>query len=341
MIEVTLYNRQECQLCDEVLLYLKGLQNEFPHTLKVIDIDEDADLKNKYGESVPVVEIGDFRLSSPISENDLRMMISAADETNRTMSKQDIGFVRKSRRKDTWSKADSFTLWFSKHYLAVFNLLVLIYIGLPFLAPVLSNIGAERPAKLIYGVYGIVCHQLSFRSIFLFGDQLVYPRAAAGMEGLRSFAEATGLGEGHSVGEIFAARSFHGNENVGYKVALCQRDVAIYAAILFFGIIYGLTGKKIKPMPWYLWFLIGIVPIGLDGISQIISQPPFNLLPFRESTPLLRIMTGALFGFTTAWFGYPLVEETMVDTRTMMLDKFQRTHSENSLRLSQKHISTD
>ena len=80
-------------------------------------------------------------------------------------------------------------------------------------------------------------------------------------------------------------------------------------------------------LPWYLWILIGIIPIGLDGFSQLLSQPPLELLPYRESTPFLRALTGALFGFMTAWFGYPLVAEAMEDARKLMSSKWQRTHT--------------
>jgi len=61
--------------------------------------------------------------------------------------------------------------------------------------------------------------------------------------------------------------------------------------------------------------LIGMGPIGLDGFSQLFSQ--FNwpwlasILPYRESTPFLRVLTGGLFGFGTAWFAYPYIEESM------------------------------
>jgi hypothetical protein len=38
----------------------------------------------------------------------------------------------------------------------------------------------------------------------------------------------------------------------------------------------------------------------------------------------LRSFTGFLFGYTTAWFGYPLVEETMRETRNLMRRKLER-----------------
>jgi len=92
---------------------------------------------------------------------------------------------------------------------------------------------------------------------------------------------------------------------------------------LLFGVGFAVTGRKIKPVHWIIWILIGLVPIGLDGLSQLASQPPMNFLPYRESTPLLRSVTGFLFGFMTAWFGYPYVEETMSENRKILDEKYK------------------
>jgi hypothetical protein len=77
--------------------------------------------------------------------------------------------------------------------LLVVNILVLVYVGLPVLAPVLMKANLESPPAVIYKVYSGLCHQLAYRSWFLFGEQPVYPRAAAGVEGYKTFHEATGL----------------------------------------------------------------------------------------------------------------------------------------------------
>ncbi|MFN2176926.1 MAG: DUF2085 domain-containing protein [Anaerolineales bacterium] len=331
MMEVVLYIRNECHLCDKAIEHLNLLKNQIPHDLKIIDVDSDPGLSRVYGEHIPILKVGSFQLNAPFDKKDITETLMAAQEISQEKPAERLSQSEKTRKHGNWTKADSFTFWFSNHYLAVFNLLVAIYIGLPFVAPILLKSGFETPANLIYRGYGLVCHQLSFRSIFIFGEQPFYPRSQAGLEELISFSEATGLGEGNSAREIFAARAYHGDEQVGYKVALCQRDLAIYAAILFFGLIYGLSGKRFKPLPWYIWIIFGILPIGLDGISQIVSQPPFNFFPYRESTPQLRIITGTLFGFTTAWFGYPLVEETMADTRQIISMKFKRTHPESEI----------
>lgn len=331
MITVTLYLRENCHLCEITKADLESLQDEIPHRIVEIDIDSNRDLQAAYGLEVPVVEVGPYRLVAPISQEDLRMTLSAAtDRVNHLTSINGDEYQRRLELGWTLSKADRFSYWLSNHYMTLFNTFVFLYLGLPFIAPGLMDIGMAAPARLIYRAYGAVCHQFAFRSWFLFGEQPLYPRLAAGVQGLIPFGVATGINEG----DIWAAREFIGNPTLGYKVALCERDVAIYGGILLFGLVFSLTGKRIKPLPWYLWILIGIVPIGLDGFSQILSQPPFNLipplnlLPYRESTPLLRTLTGALFGITTAWFGYPLVEESMLDTRKYMASKFARIQSE-------------
>jgi uncharacterized membrane protein len=136
---------------------------------------------------------------------------------------------------------------------------------------------------------------------------------------MQTYEQATG----NHPEDLESARSFIGDQAAGYKVALCQRDMAIYGSILLFGLIFVVTGRGIRGLPWFIWILLALVPIGLDGVGQLISQPPFNLIPYRESTPTLRTLTGFLFGFTTAWFAYPIVEESMSDTRRIMEAKLK------------------
>lgn len=325
MITVTIYTREDCHLCEQAIRDLQSLQEDIPHQLNVIDVDSSIELQRSFGFEVPVIEVGPYRLKAPFTRQDLLVTLGAAqDRQSQREKKADLLPALDTPQGASWNFADRFAYWFSRHYMFVINLIVFIYIGLPFLAPLMMNAGIEGPARLIYRGYGFVCHQLAYRSFFLFGEQPVYPREAAGVEGFLTFGSVTGIGESNSVGEIFAARNFVGNDMVGYKIALCQRDVAIYLGILGFGLLFVVSGRRIPALPWYLWVLIGIIPIGLDGLSQLLSQPPFNLWEFRESTPYLRVLTGFLFGFTTAWFGYPLVEDTMSDTRQLMASKKHR-----------------
>ncbi len=329
VLTVTLYTRPGCHLCEQAKADLEALQDTLPHRLVEVDIEQDEALLKAYGFEIPVVKAGPFELKAPFDRRKLQMTLGAAHDRKKQLDEiGDAEYKAAVARGKTMTGADRFSLWFARYYLWLFNLFVLLYLGLPFLAPVLMKSGAELPATIIYRVYGALCHQLSYRSFFLFGEQPIYPRAAAEVEGYQSFREATGLDEEGLV----AARTFIGDERIGYKVALCERDVAIYGGILLFGVLFGLTGRKWKGFPVLAWVLVGLVPIGLDGVSQLISQifvgagidlfePLAKLLPYRESTPFLRVLTGFLFGFTTAWFGYPLVEETMQDTRRLLMTK--------------------
>jgi len=323
LINVILYTRAGCHLCDQVKLDLESLQNEHPHQLVEIDVDANPDLQKAYGFEVPVVEIGPYKLKAPFGRQELQLTLGAARD--RQIQIDDLDRVDDlPGLPSRWTGADRFTSWFANHYVAILNLVVLLYLGLPVLAPLLMKAGIDSPARLIYRAYGLVCHQLAYRSFFLFGEQYAYPRQSAGVESLIPYGQATGMGEASSVEDLYAARNFVGNETIGFKIALCQRDVAIYFGIFLFGIIFALTGRRLNSLPWYLWLLIGMLPIGIDGLSQLLSQPPLDFLPLRESTPFWRALTGFLFGYTTAWFGYPLVEETMAETRQIMQRKQAR-----------------
>jgi len=217
--------------------------------------------------------------------------------------------------------SDRFTLWISQNYMLVFILIILLYVGAPFIAPVLMKAGMQTPARIIYMLYSPLCHQLAFRSWFLFGEQPVYPLEIAHVDDLLPYEVYTNQAKI----DLLGARNFIGNETMGYKVALCERDIAIYVALLLFAIVFALSGRRIRGLPWYLWIAVGLIPIGLDGISQLPSLAS-GLIPFlpiiRESTPILRTITGVLFGFCTGWYMFPLIEESMNETSQIVKNKY-------------------
>lgn len=328
MLTVTLYTRENCSLCDEVRAELQALQEKFPHRLVTVDIDSDPSLKEKYGALIPVVEVGPYSLKAPITPQALAMTLGAAsDRRGQLQQVNGEEYEQRVRRGQEFSTGDRISFWISRHYLLMINLFVLFYVGLPFLAPTLMKVGATLPARAIYALYSPLCHQFGFRSFFLYGQQPFYPLAEADIHDVLTFEQATGiqnLSDPNNVARL-EARQFVGNETVGYKVALCERDVAIYGAMLLFGLLFGLAGRRLPPLHWTLWLVLGMGPIGLDGFSQLFSQFDWSLihtlLPYRESTPFLRVLTGALFGLSTAWFAYPYIEESMKETRQFFLKK--------------------
>jgi uncharacterized membrane protein len=329
MLTVTLYTKKDCILCDEVKADLNDIQAKYPHRLVEVDIDSDHSLLEKYSQIIPVVEVGPYSLKAPITRQKLLMTIGAAsDRKIQLETLEDPEYKMRVKKGQNVTSGDRISFWIAKRYLLVLNLFMFFYVGLPFLAPTLMKVGAELPAQAIYRIYKPLCHQFGFRSFFLFGEQAFYPLAEAGVGGVKTFEQVTGianLSDPYSYTR-FEARNYIGNEAVGYKVALCERDIAIYFAILAFGVLFGVTRRRFKSLHWIFWLLIGIGPIGLDGFSQLLSQFDWDwfasLVPYRESTPFLRTLTGALFGFATAWFAYPNIEESMSETRQYYMKKF-------------------
>jgi len=321
MITVTLFINPDDPACRQAKTEIENLAAEIEFKLVTIDIRTEPTFQEHYGGQPPVITVGPYTLRAPFSLTEVRVAIGAATDRERHLVKAgDSHYQVRKQRGQTVSGADRFSLWLTRHYMAMFNMIMLVYVGLPFLAPAFLAIGWTLPARLIYMVYKPLCHQLAYRSWFLFGEQPAYPRELAHLDEWLSYEEVTGL----EPADLLAARAFTGTALTGYKVALCERDVAIYGSILLFGIIYSVTGRRIKPIKLLIWFFIGILPIGLDGFSQmpaLLQGVNLSWLPVRESTPLLRTVTGILFGFTTAWYGYPYVEETMRDTRGLLLHK--------------------
>jgi uncharacterized membrane protein len=272
-----------------------SLQSEFPHTLDLRDVDAQPEWKQAAGENLPVAEVNGRRLAVPLTRAELKSAFALGQAI--VKYKEETRVPKPVQMLSDYS--DRTANWFSRHWLGAFNGFIAIYLGLAILAPVLMKVGAATPASWIYSIYSYSCHQLGYRSFFLFGEQPFYPRD--------EFAADTGIDPNN----LWAARAFDGNSVLGFKMALCERDVAIYASMLLGGIAFHFLRRKLKPLHWALWILLGVVPMGLDGGTQLLSYLPFLSFPFRESTPLLRVLTGALFGITSAWFAYPYVQESM------------------------------
>lgn len=235
---------------------------------------------------------------------------------------------------------DKQILGFVKHWVVAIAILAGLYAGIPFAAPVAMHYGQTGIANVIYTVYGPpICHQMAFRTWFLFGDQIAYPRALAGLTG-QTFEDYARRDPAFAKVDvdtlnpvlIYAAKDFRGNPDMGWKVALCERDVAIYGSITLFGLGFAFLRRlkvKVPYLPFWAYLLITLVPIGLDGFSQMFANPPFNgfglsFYPIRESTPFLRTLTGALFGLGNAWLAFPYIDDSMAETRILVETKLVR-----------------
>lgn len=294
-IQLILYTRKNDPAGARAREWSDSLQAEFPHALEIRDPDERPEWKEFFGAIAPVAEVDGRRLSVPLTREELKSALALGSA---------IGEYRKETNvpkpiQAISRAADRLANWFSRHWLGAFNGFVAVYLGLAILAPVLMKIGAKTPASWIYSVYSFSCHQLGFRSFFLFGEAPAYPRDV--------FITVSGI----NPDDLWKARTFIGDSVHGYKIALCERDTAIYASLLLGGLAFHFLRRKLKPLHWALWILLGVVPMGLDGGTQLLSYLPFLHFPLRESTVLLRVVTGTLFGLASVWFAYPYVQESM------------------------------
>ena len=205
---------------------------------------------------------------------------------------------------DGWDK--NFESWFQRHYLKIFLILLGFFTFLPILAPTFMKLGLTIPAKIIYWVYSFFCHQLPHRSFFFFGAQPFYPLKRAGVEGFLTFEAVFGI----DTGDPHRLQSIIGNSFLGYKTALCQRDLAIYFSLFLFGIMFSLTKRRIKTIPIWVWIIFGVLPLGFDGMLQVISNSQLAIINglLWESSPAIRMSTGALFGSFTGWYIFPALE---------------------------------
>jgi uncharacterized membrane protein len=166
------------------------------------------------------------------------------------------------------------------HWLFLLNLGLALFVAGAFAAPILAATGASTLASSLYDVYHLTCHQWAFRSFFLFGPQAIYSPAQLAAQGLDPFR-------------------FIGSPTLGWKMAFCERDLAIYLGLLAVGLWYARQRDRVQPLGFLPYCLLAL-PMALDGFTQLFG--------WRESTWELRVTTGLIFGVASAWLILPRLD---------------------------------
>lgn len=173
-------------------------------------------------------------------------------------------------------------------WLSIVIVVLMVFNGLPFLAPLFMQIGWEGPARAIYFVYSGLCHQMAQRSFFLFGP--------GGFQ-MYSMAELPMNLSGLSDGErLLALRGFVGSEAMGWKVAWSDRMVYMYLSPLLLSIGYAFLRRwrRIRPLP--VWaFIVLLLPMAIDGGTHAISDLAGVGQGFRDTNAWLAALTGSVF----------------------------------------------
>ncbi|MDF1499689.1 MAG: DUF2085 domain-containing protein [Anaerolineales bacterium] len=224
---------------------------------------------------------------------------------------------------------------FSRHWFAWILLLMGLWVGLPWLAPVFMRLGLVRLAEAIYVIYSFQCHQLPQRSYFLFGQSMTYP-----LEQIQSAWRQTL--------DPMLLRQFIGDSNMGFKVAWSDRMVSAYTSIPLAALLWWPFRKRVRPLS--LWgFILFALPMAIDGGTHVLSDlagigqgfrytnewlaslTSYNLpAAFYSGDALgsfnswMRLITGILFGIGVVWFAFPYLYEGFADTARAIEEKFDR-----------------
>jgi uncharacterized membrane protein len=220
------------------------------------------------------------------------------------------------------------------------SILIGVYVGLPWAAPLFMEMGWNGAGNAIYTLYATQCHQLPQRSFFLFGNQPMY-----------SLAEIQTNWQ--NTNNPMILRQFIGETGMGWKVAWSDRMVFMYSTILIWGVLFWLLRKRLKPLP--MWgLLLLLIPMGIDGFTHLISDFTAGIgLGFRYSNAWLaaltndafpatfyvgdslgsfnswmRLITGLLFSLGIVWALYPRLHSGFTSKANQIEEKFRKASIE-------------
>ncbi len=138
-----------------------------------------------------------------------------------------------------------------------------------FAVPILSVMGSQISDPL-FSFFSLFCHQMFERSLCMSSN--------------------------FSIGNCELGSEFI------HQFPVCSRDVSFYLFMLLGGFVYVLMGKKNEiKIPSVLILILFVLPLAIDGTTQ--------LLGFRESNNILRIITGGLAGIIVPFFLIPIMNK--------------------------------
>ncbi|MBU0586549.1 DUF2085 domain-containing protein [Candidatus Micrarchaeota archaeon] len=164
----------------------------------------------------------------------------------------------------------------------IYNGLLLAFLFPILVAPLIAQSNPEA-FSLIHAAYAPTCHQLVERSLCYFENGAV--------------ADCI---QPDSIWDSPKAQIVSLNGVLGYKFPVCSRDLAIYVAMLvgafLFILLKGLSSRDVPPL---IYFIIFLIPIALDGGTQLIG--------LRQSTNSLRLLTGFIAGVAVPFYVIPIL----------------------------------
>ena len=175
--------------------------------------------------------------------------------------------------------------WVFRHWLEIWLTLFTIFNILPYFAPLAMTSGAEPVGNTIYGLYGIVSHQFAHRSLFFFGEKLMYSPDELPIT---------------LTDDVFSnesqMRAFRGNETLGWKVAWSDRLMTMYGSALIASWAYYFLRKRENFHPFSLKIMLLLtLPLVLDGFTHWLSDFDGLVTGFRWHNAWLATLTADTF----------------------------------------------
>jgi uncharacterized membrane protein len=219
----------------------------------------------------------------------------------------------------------------------VLLLLIGVWVGLPWLAPLFMALGWSDAGNFIYLVYATQCHQLPQRSFFLFG-----PRSMFSLQDIQAAWQDTN--------NPLILRQFIGNPEMGWKVAWSDRMVSMYSSTILWAALLRPIQRRVPTLPWWGLFLF-LLPMAVDGSTHLLSDLVGGIgSGFRDSNAWLasltgnafpstfyagdalgsfnswmRLITGLLFALGVVWFAFPRLGLEFSLVARQIEAKFEKT----------------
>jgi uncharacterized membrane protein len=220
--------------------------------------------------------------------------------------------------------ADRRILWLSQHWLTAINVFFLVYVGLPFLAPILLANGSTGAAHQIYSFYRLACHQIPSRSYFIMGEQVAFCQ--------RDVAIYSSLLLGGLVFGLVRRRlrPIQLRYYVFFLVPIAldggmqlasewlQSGVQMLTIWIIGFVAMGITMAILNSQRYLTWHNVFFFMWGPLALIYL------NYAPNYLSAWPQRTLTGFIFGFGTVWFAYPYLEEAFHDIHAQLKVKLSQ-----------------
>ncbi|MBI1879468.1 MAG: DUF2085 domain-containing protein [Chloroflexi bacterium] len=218
-------------------------------------------------------------------------------------------------------------LWLADHWLAVFNGFFFLYVGLPFLAPILLANGYTGPANTLYNLYRATCHQLPSRSYFVLGEQVaichrdvaIYSAFLVG--GLGYNLVRSRLKPPQLRWYVFFLWPIALDSGMQLASDWLRNGVSMTTLWAIGFIALGLTSAILhsqKYLTWHSFLYFSAGPLALFYL---------NYFGLYQSDLFRRTISGIIFGLATVWLAYPYLEDAFQDIRRQVNANLASTSS--------------